>query len=79
MQAKNATDQWLSAREVRDMLGVTANTVRNYIRARGFPVPQYLSPQRPIWRLSEVRAWIESRPRGMSTGADARREVHADA
>jgi predicted DNA-binding transcriptional regulator AlpA len=71
MSAKNSNEpeQWLSAREVRDMLRVTANTVRNYIRQRGFPEPQYLSPQRPIWRLSEVRAWIEARPRGMSAGA----------
>lgn len=35
-------------------------------RAGGFPQRIKLSPRRSAWRLSELQAWIESRPRGMA-------------
>lgn len=40
------------------------NTLRGWIKTRGFPEPVQISPGRIGWRESEVNAWLDKLPRG---------------
>lgn len=49
--------------EVHRMIPVSRVTAWNGRRKGDFPEPIKISPNRVGWRLSELRAWIESRKR----------------
>ena len=54
----------LNRREVQRRCGsIPTSTLYRWVRDGSFPAPLKIGPQAIRWRLSEVLAWIESRPR----------------
>jgi hypothetical protein len=45
------------------------------IKFNNFPKPIALAPNTLAWRLSEVEAWLASRPRGSAKAAERRSAV----
>jgi predicted DNA-binding transcriptional regulator AlpA len=41
------------------LLGVGESTLRDWIKQGRFPAPIKLSPTVSVWRVEEVRAWME--------------------
>ncbi len=39
--------------------------LRRLERAGLFPNRRELSPKKPVWRLTDIEAWLESRPVGL--------------
>ncbi|GAC1679347.1 MAG: hypothetical protein NVS9B2_30490 [Steroidobacteraceae bacterium] len=48
--------------EVIDTVGLARATIYEKVKAGEFPAPLQLSECAVAWRLSEIIAWIESRP-----------------
>jgi excisionase family DNA binding protein len=73
------TERLLTARQVAELLGLTAETVLDYTRRgelRGYRLPGTVRG-RLRYRKAEVEAWLESRatgasPRGVSATRDGR-------
>ena len=57
-------DHLLSMAELVFSLSVSKGTIYTLIRDEGFPKPIKISKRRSVWRESEVKAWLDSRPRG---------------
>lgn len=62
-------DRLLRRPEVEARTGLTTSHLYSLMRAGRFPLPLKISVQSVRWRLSEVDAWIASRPR--ATGRQA--------
>ena len=58
----NFPDRILSIAEVVLMTGLSEATIWREIQADRFPKPVVISPRRRGWRLSDLMAWLESRP-----------------
>lgn len=58
----NLPERILDRRELRAMVPVGDMTIHRWEAAGRFPRRIHLGPNRIGWRLSEVLAWIESRP-----------------
>ncbi len=54
--------------EVRTQVGLSRTTLWRAERAGKFPRRLRLGPNSVGWLASEVRDWLESRPRGMAGG-----------
>jgi predicted DNA-binding transcriptional regulator AlpA len=63
--ATPAEEQHMAIDEVCTYAGGKAkplhrNTIRDWIRTRGFPEPIKLGPNTARWKRSEIDAWIEA-------------------
>ena len=55
-------DRLLRRREVEDITGLSRSTIYRLMDAGEFPQPKSIGPKCVRWRLSEIIAWIPSRP-----------------
>ena len=55
-------DRILSIAEVVAMTGLSEATIWREIQANRFPKAVVISPRRRGWRLSDLLAWLASRP-----------------
>jgi predicted DNA-binding transcriptional regulator AlpA len=57
-------ERLLKIRDLYDMgVASTYRMLRQKIEHEGFPPPRYIGPRSPVWTLSEVMAWVNSRSR----------------
>lgn len=64
---KTDLDRILRKNELCELLGVTTSTLYRWTRTEGLPKPIKLGANSIGWKLSEVRAWLDSRQRGLTT------------
>ena len=50
--------EYLSVRQVAELLGVTTRTIWKLSAARKFPAPVRLTPRLPRWKRAEIDAHI---------------------
>lgn len=63
-EKQNERPALIRAIQLRKMLGGIGNaTLRCWVREGNFPKPIKLGANCVAWRLDEVDAWLESRPR----------------
>lgn len=55
-------ERLLKEREVCEMVGISNSTLWRWVEAGLFPAQIRIGPRAVRWRLSEVLAWIASRP-----------------
>jgi prophage regulatory protein len=55
-------ERFLSLREVREMIGVSAATLWRWQREGRFPRRRLISRGRVAWLASEVAEWMRTRP-----------------
>jgi excisionase family DNA binding protein len=55
------TREWLTTREVAQLLGITVGTLRRWIRQGTFPAPARLNPRVLRWRRRVVENWFDQR------------------
>ncbi len=58
--------QLLKLAEVQEMTGLAVSTIYQAMAEGRFPKPLKVGARGVRWRLDEVLAWIDSRPRGGS-------------
>ena len=63
------SDVLLTRREVERRTGLSRSTLYRKMREGTFPVPLKISERAVRWRESDIRAYVESRPR--ASGATA--------
>lgn len=57
------TDRIIRRPEVQAMTGLSRTGIWRAVQAGDLPAPVKLGARAVGWKLSEVQAWIESRPR----------------
>jgi prophage regulatory protein len=57
----------LDVADVAQVLGVSRPTIYQWMAAGNFPQPRQLSIGRSGWLIDDIRAFIETRPRGVAT------------
>lgn len=63
----------LDRRQVAEALGITGDTLDDWVRAKAFPAPiQCVSGGPKKWRFAVVRAWLEKRARARYQPPSAR-------
>ena len=62
-------DRLLRRPEVQRLTGLPVSTIYYHMRTGSFPEPLKIGARAVAWRLSEVQAWLEARPR--ATGRPA--------
>ena len=56
-------DFFIPSKDVRRRLGnISKMTLFRWRKRERFPEPFYITPQKPLWRLSEILAWVERHP-----------------
>ena len=63
----NASERLLSMKAVVAITSWSRSSINRLIEKRDFPAPLKLGPQKIAFRESEVRAWVASRERRVST------------
>ncbi len=63
--------QFVGYAEVAKALGVTRRTIERMVRARTFPLPIQLAPNRVGWKLETISAWLQEREKGLVAHAVA--------
>ncbi len=53
---------------VHGLVPLSAATIWRMVKAGAFPAPVKLGKNSTAWRLSDVEAWVESRPAGTPRG-----------
>ncbi len=61
-------DRGLDKHQVCEMLGLDPKTLYALVKAGEFPAPLQMTHGASRWMLSEVRTFIDSRPRGVRSG-----------
>ena len=56
-------DELWSIRTVALKTGLSRASIYRYVARNLFPSPRRIGPGRVAWLVSEVRAWMQSRPR----------------
>ncbi len=56
-------DRVLRRDEVLRMCGISRSTLAHLVKAGEFPAPVRISKRAVRWWLSDVAAWLESRPK----------------
>lgn len=52
---------------VKDMVGVkSTNTIRAWIKSGTFPPPIKETERTHVWKLAEIKLWLEAKDRGAS-------------
>lgn len=59
---KELPDRLVGIEEILAYTGLSRDFFRKLRQAGAFPQGRELVPGRPMWRWSEVEAWVESRP-----------------
>lgn len=54
----------LRPRQVCHLLGISRGSLHAKVRAGEFPKPLQLGERSIGWRQSDIRAWLDQRPRG---------------
>ena len=62
------TDRLLTRIEVQARCGIARSTIYRLMRVNKFPLPIRVGPRAVRWLASEIRDWIESRPRATGEG-----------
>ena len=52
------TEKWVSLEEIAEHMGVSKDTIRNYIKKQ--QIPYYRIGKQYKFKISEIDAWIES-------------------
>jgi len=52
---------WLTVKQLADRFDTSTSSIWRWVRRDQFPQPVKLSPGCTRWRLSDVKAWEESR------------------
>ena len=72
--AEQPTLVFLSKAQVLQKIPVTAPTLWSWVRAGKSPRPRAISPNKTVWLLTEVDAWMQARPhreyKPITTGDD---------
>ena len=72
--AEQPTLVFLSKQQVLKKIPITAPTLWAWVRAGKFPRPRAISPNKTVWLLTEVDAWMQARPhreyKPITTGDD---------
>ena len=55
-------DRLLRRQEVEKITGLSRSSIYRKIKDGDFPRPIRVGPKAVRWKLSEINAWIESRP-----------------
>lgn len=53
-------DQFLRLPQVMEISGLAKSTIWAYVKKGKFPQPIKLSARVTVWRLSDIRKWMES-------------------
>ena len=61
-------DRLMGLREVCEATGVSRSRIYEGMAAGTFPSNRKIGPKSVRWRLSEVRAWMDSLPQGIGAG-----------
>lgn len=59
----NTIDHLLTPRQVLDLVRISKTTLYRLKNSGEFPAAVMLGERIPRWRLSEIEAWLASRPR----------------
>ena len=62
MEAIGMEERLLRRREVEDITGLSRSTIYRMVKTGQFPPPVRVGPKAVRWRLSDIIAWLESRP-----------------
>ena len=72
--AEQPTLVFLSKQQVLKKIPITAPTLWAWVRTGKFPRPRAISPNKTVWLLTEVDAWMQARPhreyKPITTGDD---------
>lgn len=71
-------DEWMTAREIAEMLGVSRHTVHSYQARNRLPEPKNRAGRVPLWSRAEIMEWNANRP-GLGWRAGATGYERADA
>ena len=52
------TEKWVSLEEIAEHMGLSKDTIRNYIKKQ--QIPYYRISKQYKFKISEIDAWIES-------------------
>ena len=63
-EERTSNDRIMKLREVSGMTGLSRSSIYALIKKGEFPAQVKLSVRSSGWFWSEVKAWMESRPRG---------------
>ena len=59
-------DRLLRRRQVEEVTGLSRSSIYRLMRNGEFPAPVRVGPAAVRWKVSDITAWLESRP--LSTG-----------
>ncbi len=62
-------DRFLRRPDVVLMTSLPTSTITDLVQAREFPAPYRITGRNAAWRMSEVLAWMDSRPKAALGGA----------
>ena len=62
IEAIGMEERLLRRREVEDITGLSRSTIYRMVKTGQFPQPVRVGPKVVRWRLSDIIAWMESRP-----------------
>ena len=48
----------ISRKKICSEIGISRDTLKNWVKDRKFPEPLNLPVRQPIWKLSEVKNWL---------------------
>jgi predicted DNA-binding transcriptional regulator AlpA len=49
----------ISRKQICSEIGISRDTLKNWVQVRKFPKPLKLPVRQPIWKLSEVKDWLQ--------------------
>lgn len=50
----------VSAKQVKEMLGIGEGTIQRLVRCKDFPPPLNIGISRNLWRLSDIEGWVKN-------------------
>lgn len=50
----------VSAKQVKEMLGIGEGTIQRLVRCEDFPPPLNIGLSRNLWRLSDIEDWVKN-------------------
>ena len=62
MEAYSMKERLLRRREAERITGMSRSTIYRLMQEEAFPRPVRVGPGAVRWKLSDISAWIESRP-----------------
>jgi prophage regulatory protein len=57
------TERLLRIHSVREIVGLSRSSIYAMMSSGDFPRPLQIGPRAVAWRESDIRAWLDSRPR----------------